>query len=194
MTTKSNEASPAKRSPENQIDSFNGTTKIGQLSESKYYTDREAIKHLKELHLQISKVKHPSLPYHSCPDYSATNTNGLTKCVIAFLKLKGAWCERTGSEGRVIDNRETVQDILGNHRTIGSIARVRSSGTTGTSDLKACINGKFIAIEIKCAATGDKIRPAQLEYKKHIEASGATYLIVTSFAQFVSWYQDNYGG
>jgi len=64
----------------------------------------------------------------------------------------------------------------------------------GTSDLKACINGKFVAIEIKCSSSKDRIRPAQVEYKKLIEAAGATYVIVTSFAQFCNWYYSNMEG
>jgi hypothetical protein len=162
---------------------------VKEVSRCKYtlLSDRQAVKHLKELHLQEQKRKY-DLPYYSCPDYSATTTNGLTKCVLAFLKLKGHFCERTGNEGRTIDKRQTVTDILGNLRTIGSVQRVRSSGMKGTSDLKAIIQGRFIAIEIKNALTHDKLRPEQKHYQTEIEGSGGLYVVVTSFYQWCNYY------
>jgi len=156
------------------------------------FTDRTALAHLKALHIENSKQRHPSLPYHSSPAFSATKTNGLTKCIIHFLRLKGHHVERTGNEGRVIDTRETYTDLVGLTRTIGSIQRVRSSGMAGTSDLKAIINGRFIAIEVKCQSTKDRQRPTQKLYQAQIEASGGIYTIASSLAQFLNWYYDNY--
>lgn len=158
------------------------------------YSDRTALAHLRQLHIDDSKVKYPSLPYHTSPQFTATKTNDLTRCVVHFLKLKGHFCERTGNEGRVIDDRKTYSDVVGNLRTIGSIKRVKSSGKKGTSDLKAIINGKFVAIEIKNALTHDQQRPDQKHYQAEVEASGGVYVICTSFAQFVNWYYSNIGG
>jgi len=162
---------------------------VKDVSHRKYtfLSNREAVKHLKELHLEAQKRKY-DLPYYSSPDFSATTTNGLTKCVLAFLKLKNHFVERSGNEGRVIDNRKTVTDILGNLRTIGRIQRVRSSGMRGTSDLKAIINSRFVAIEIKNALTHDRQRPDQKHYQTEVEASGGLYIIVTSFSQWCNYY------
>lgn len=158
------------------------------------YNDRTALAHLRQLHIEDSKVKHPSLLYHTAPLFTASKTNDLTRCLLAFLKLKGHFVERTGNEGRVIDNRETHTDILGNLRTIGSVQRVKSSGRKGTSDLKAIINGRFVAIEIKNALTHDRQRPDQKHYQAEVEAAGGVYVICTSFAQFVNWYYCYIGG
>lgn len=155
------------------------------------FNDRSAIKHLKQLHLEAQKRKY-DLPYYSSPDFSATTTNGLTKCVLVFLKLKGHFCERTGNQGRIIDDRETYTDIVGISRTIGSIKRIRSSGMRGTSDLKAIINSRFIAIEIKNALTHDRQRTDQKHYQTEVEASGGLYVIVTSFSQWCNYYYQNF--
>jgi hypothetical protein len=158
------------------------------------FSERSAITHLKELHLQDSRLKHPELPYYSSPPFSATKTNSLTKIVQHFLRLKGHHCERTGNEGRVIDQRQTYIDSVGISRTIGIVLRVKSSGMRGTSDLKAIIDGKFVAIEIKNSLTRDRQRPDQKLYQAEIEAAGGIYYIVTSFATFLTWYYQEYGG
>jgi len=158
------------------------------------YSDRTAIAHLRQLYITDCKVKHPELPYYSSPPFKASKTNDLTRCVSAFLKLKGHFCERTGVEGRVMDQRQTVTDILGNRRIIGDVRRVKSSGKKGTSDLKAIINGRFVAIEVKNCLTRDRQRPDQKHYQAEVEASQGLYIICTSFAQFVNWYYANTGG
>ncbi len=164
------------------------------VTQSKYttFSDRSAIQHLRELHIADSKRKHPSLLYHTAPLFAATKTNGLTKCVLHFLQLKGWHCERTGNEGRLLDTRQTFKDTVGLTRTVGSVQRIKSSGMSGTSDLKAIINGRFVAIEIKNAATHDRQSEAQREYQAEVEKSGGVYVIVTSFAQFLNWYYSKF--
>lgn len=154
----------------------------------------EAIKQLKVLYLDYSRQRYPNLPEAArvVPAFTDKNTQGLTKCTYTFLKLKGCHVERTGCEGRVIDNRKTFNDVLGNVKTIGSIKRVYSSSMRGTSDLKAIINGRFVAIEIKCEATKDRQSEAQKEYQKQIETAGGVYVIATSFDQFYNWFNNTF--
>lgn len=151
-----------------------------------------AIGKLKELYLERNKQRFPSIPDYArvTPKYTDKNTRGLTKCVTDFLKLKEYHVERTGNEGRVIDNRKTFTDVLGRRQTIGSLQRVYSSSKRGTSDLKAVINGKFVAIEIKCKATGDRQSSHQKEYQKQVEQSGGVYVIAETFSQFFDWFNE----
>ena len=151
---------------------------------------RPAIKKLKEQYLLNNKNKYPTLPDYArfVPAYTDKNTNGLTKCVIDFLKLNHCFVERTGNEGRIIDNRKQVTDILGNIRTIGTVKRVYSTSKRGTSDLKAIINGKFVAVEIKCLTTNDRQSEEQKKYQKEVEQSGGIYLIVPTFEFFYNWF------
>ena len=165
-----------------------------KVSKSIRYSKSLAVKLLEGLANEAVKRRFPATPEkYLCPrKYSDKNTNELTKCVIDFLRLKGHFVERTGNEGRVIDNRKVVTDIMGNTRMIGSLTRVHSSGMKGTSDLKAIINSKYIAIEIKCEATKDRIRPDQLKYKESVEQAGGLYVIASTFAGFHSWYNEKF--
>lgn len=150
----------------------------------------EAFDELIRLYLEEHRKKYPAIPdsYRAIPKFEDKTTNGLTKCIITFLRLKGHHVERTGNEGRIVDNRQTVTDIIGRQRIIGSINRIPSSGMNGTSDLKCCLGGRFIAIEIKNKQTNDKQRPTQAAYQQIVENSGGEYVIATSLNQFVGWY------
>ena len=153
-------------------------------------TSKNAINQLKNLFIADKKKRFPNVPDFAivAPEYKDTSTNGLTKCVYDHLALNGYFVERTGNEGRIIDDRKEVIDCIGRHKTIGTIKRIRSSGTSGTSDLKAIIKGQFIAIEIKCKATNDRIRPDQIKYKLQVEKSGGVYIIASTFQQFYEWF------
>jgi len=143
--------------------------------------------HLKHLKLTQLKQDYPNVPEYAIPvpKYSDSSTNGLTRCVTDWLLLNGHMCERTGTEGRVIDNRKTYIDTIGQRKTIGTVKRIPSSGTKGSSDLKAIINGKFVAIEIKFG--NDKQSEAQKMYQKQVENAGGIYIIVKTFDQFYEW-------
>ena len=51
-------------------------------------------------------------------------------------------------------------------------------GLKGVSDILACVNSVFVAIEIKAGA--DKISADQLFFRKRLERSGGTYFIIRS--------------
>ncbi|MDQ3022683.1 MAG: hypothetical protein M3R36_19280, partial [Bacteroidota bacterium] len=106
---------------------------------------------LKELYLNKSKLRYPSIPnYARCtPNYSHKTANGLTKCIIDFINLNNGQAERINNTGRQIDNRQTVQDVLGSTRTIGSTKWIKGTGTNGTADISATIKGRSVKVEVK---------------------------------------------
>jgi len=61
---------------------------------------------------------------------------------------------------------------------------IRSGSTKGAADISAIVNGKAIEIEIKFGK--DKLRPAQIEYQKSVEAAGGVYFVAKSFDGFLS--------
>ena len=153
------------------------------------YSKSEAVKKLENLAFENLKIKHPNFPYLRKPVYNDNTSNGLTKCVIDYIKLRGFQAERTNSMGMQIDNRSTSTDILGNSRIIGARKWIKSSGQTGTADISATIQGRSVKIEIKCEATGDKYQSkGQKDYQKQIEQSGGVYLIVRTFDEFYNWF------
>lgn len=153
------------------------------------YVKSEAVKALEELKFEEHKAKYPNFPYPIKPKYSDASSNGLTKCVIDFIKVKGFHAERINSTGSMRDNTKTITDVLGRKRTIGSVTWIKSTTQNGTADISATIKGKSIKIEIKCAASGDKYQSeGQKIYQKQIEASGGVYLIVREFSDFYDWF------
>ena len=156
----------------------------------------QAFNQLKKLYLLDQRNRFPSVPEYGIvsPKYTDKTSNGLTKCVCDYIRLSGFFCERTSNTGRIIDNRKDVTDCIGRTKTIGTITRIKSSGTNGTSDLKAIIQGKAVMIEIKCLATGDRIRPDQLRYKLQVEQAGGIYYIARDFTSFFDWFNSSFGG
>jgi hypothetical protein len=149
---------------------------------------------LRELYLSDSKRKFPSVPdfARSVATYSDKTANGLTKCIIDFIRFKGGQVERINCTGRVIDNRKTSTDIIGNQRTIGSLQYIKTAGQRGTADISATIKGRSVKIEVKIGA--DKQSEAQRQYQRSIEESGGLYIIAKNFNQFYTWYILTFGG
>lgn len=143
---------------------------------------------LRELALQDSRAKHPTLPeqYRSIRTYTDKSANGLTRCVIDFLRFSGHQAERINCTGRPLDNTQVVTDVIGTSRRIGSVTWLPTSGQKGTSDISAVIRGKAIKIEVKIR---DKQSEDQKSYQLQIEKAGGQYWLVRSFDEFMAFYQ-----
>lgn len=150
----------------------------------------KAIEVLNKLRLEKTKANFPNVPDYALPktQYNPNSSNGLTKAILDFVNLSGFFAERTGTEGRVIDNRKTYTDVLGRQKTIGTVKRIKTSGLVGSSDLKLYINGKIVAVEIKVGR--DRQSQAQKEYQERMEKAGGIYLIIRDFDSFYNWFQE----
>lgn len=151
-----------------------------------------AIKQLVALAVEVNRKKYPSMPpqYLPRPKYSDTTANGLTKCIIDFLRFHNWQAERINCTGRLIDNRTAYTDVLGNTRTIGSIKWIRGTGRNGTSDISATIKGRSVKIEVKIGT--DQQSDVQKLYQNEIEQAGGLYFIAKNFDTFVSWYNKTF--
>lgn len=175
--------------------------KFEQLYKLVYETDitklMKPIDLLKRLHEQYQRQEQPNMRYTTYPNHfkKTRETNGMTACIISFLNYMGYAAERTGNEGRMIDERQVVTDVIGHKRQIGTMKRIPGSGQNGTSDIKAYIDGRLVAIEVKNKYTKDnKQSDAQVAYQQQVEMSGGVYVIARSFDDFVTWYfQQGYG-
>ena len=136
------------------------------------------------------KEKHPTVPIHGLPKpkYSDKTANGLTKAIVDFIRLNGYQAERISNTGRVIDNRKTVTDIIGRKRTIGTAKYIPGTGTNGTADISATINGRSVKIEVKIGR--DVQSNAQRIYQERVERAGGIYFIARDFESFFKWYLD----
>jgi len=116
--------------------------------------------------------------------------NGLTRCIIAYILSKGGQAERINSMGIPIDTRQQIIDIMGHHRTIGSIHWRRSGSTRGSADISATIRGRSIKIEVKVGK--DRQSPAQRQYQASVKKAGGLYYVARDFTTFVEWYHQNF--
>lgn len=146
---------------------------------------------LKQLAIQQNRLLYPTFPDHLRPQpkYSDKTANGLTKCITDWIRFNGYQAERISSTGRVIDNRQTYTNVVGQNVTIGSTKWIPGSSTKGTADISATIKGRSIKIEIKIGK--DRQSEAQKEYQAAIERAGGVYIIARNFTEFVDWY-DNF--
>ena len=133
--------------------------------------------------------KYTAFPAYAMPksNYTDTTANGLTKCIKDFLNFSGHQAERISTMGRVINNKKKVTDVLGRTYEVGSSKYIPGTGTVGSADLSAVIQGRAVKIEVKIGK--DKQSEAQREYQQHIEAAGGVYIIAKDFDGFIDWYE-----
>jgi len=130
----------------------------------------------------------PNFPEYAIAPKKHTDktANGLTRCIIDFLRFAGAQAERVNNTGRMIDERQTVTNVIGTIKTIGSVKWVYGSGTRGTADISATIQGRSVKIEVKIGS--DRQSEYQKQYQQSIERSGGLYVIARDFESFIHWY------
>lgn len=168
-----------------------GTTLLSQLKDSQKstrYRKSEAVKYLESLANEAARKRYPNTPtkYLAPRQYRDDTANGLTQCVIDFIRISGGQAERINSTGRRIDSQITFCDVIGCQRTIGSTKWIKGTGTNGTADISATIGGRSVKIEIKIGR--DRMSEAQKLYQQSIEQAGGIYIVSSSFEQFLTWY------
>jgi len=148
---------------------------------------------LVELYLEDNRKCYPSFPEHARPiiKYTEKGSNALTRCVIDWIIFSGGQAERISTTGRPIDNTQTSTDVIGRQRTIGSIEWIPGTGTKGSADISATINGRSIKLEIKY--NKDKQSDPQKKYEQDITKAGGVYLIVRNMDSFIDWHDDFVG-
>jgi hypothetical protein len=144
---------------------------------------------LKQLKQEEQRKLYPNVPDYGMKPvkYEDRTSNGLTKCILDFLNLSGHFAERINTMGRIIDGRKQVTDIIGRTKTIGTAKYIPTTGTKGSSDISATINGKSVKIEVKIGS--DRQSKYQIEYQERTERSGGIYLIAKDFESFYNDYK-----
>jgi hypothetical protein len=145
------------------------------------------LKQLRELSLAESRRRYPNMPeeVRSTRNYTDKTANGLTKCIIDFLRFSGWQAERVSNTGRYIDGSKVVTDVIGSKRRIGSGKWIPGSGQKGTADIAATIWGRSVKIEIKIR---DSQSVFQKQYQLQVEKAGGLYWLVRSFDEFMNYY------
>ncbi|GAP44669.1 hypothetical protein TBC1_12480 [Lentimicrobium saccharophilum] len=152
-----------------------------------------AIQILRQMAAAEMKRKHTSYPENltlPVKPYNDKTANGLTRCIIDFLKFSGWQAERINTTGRPVDRREIVTNVIGQKRQIGSVEWIRSGSTPGSADISATIRGRSVKIEVKIGS--DRQSEAQIRYQQAIEKAGGIYIVARTFEQFYGWYQKTF--
>lgn len=149
------------------------------------YNKPESVKNLEWLANDEARAKHPTMPYLAPRVYRDDSANGLTRCIVDFLRLTGNQAERINCTGRPIDNTKIVTDVTGFSRRIGSVRWLPTSGQRGTADISAVIRGRAVKIEVKMK---DRQSTEQKEYQAQIEQAGGLYWICHSMDEFINNY------
>jgi hypothetical protein len=151
------------------------------------YRKPSAVKELEALADAEAARRHPSIkPQHLARRlYRDDTANGLTKCVVEFIRLTGGMAERINCTGRYIDRSQTYTDVIGRTRTIGSGQWLPTSGVKGTADISAVIKGRAVKIEIKMK---DRQSEDQKRYQEAVERAGGIYYIARNFTDFKQWF------
>lgn len=153
------------------------------------YKKPESVKQLEAELLQKKRLKYPSIPEECLAPITHTDktANGLTRCIVEFIKLRGGQAERINTMGRPIDRRTTYTDVVGLRRAIGNVEWVKGTGTVGSADISATIKGRSVKIEVKIGA--DRQSESQKKYQVDIEQAGGIYVVAKDFTSFVEWYR-----
>ena len=152
------------------------------------YKKPQAVRELEELADIANAKAHPQFAkYAPKAKYRDDSANGLTRCIIDYIRLHGGQAERVNTMGVPIDHRRQVTDVLGHSLTIGSIEWRTGGGTNGSADISATIRGRAVKIEVKIGR--DRQSEAQRQYQAAIEQAGGLYFIAKDFTSFAEWYK-----
>lgn len=134
--------------------------------------------HLHRLYYHYHRTKYPAVPQQAIPKptYTDRTTNGLTRMILDWFKFKGGLAKRVNVMGRQIKAKS------------GKEIWIPSSTIKGAADISVIYHGMALEIEVKCAATKDKMRPKQIEYAERVTASGGHYFAASTFTGFYEWF------
>lgn len=143
------------------------------------YLKPQAVKDLERLAHDRFRTEHPNFPEYAIPpqSYRDDTANGLTRCVVDFVRSHGGQAERINTTG--------VPEQRG-----GRIVWRKSNTTKGSADVSATIAGRSVKIEIKIGA--DRQSEAQRHYQAAVERAGGLYFIAKDFTSFVEWYGETF--
>ena len=121
------------------------------------------------------------IPYVHKVVFTDKTANGLTKCVITWIKLHGYQAERISTQGTYIQGKTVGTGFYGVKQTKGKY--IPGQGTKGSADISATLKGGLsVKIEIKMK---DRQSDAQKQYQSDIERAGGQYWLVRSMDDFI---------
>lgn len=142
---------------------------------------------IKELQLKVHAWEcslHPTVPSAYIPlnKYTDKTANGLTKCIVDFIRANGGQAERINTTGMPM-----VRKLPSGRK---DVTWRKGNTTKGSADISAIICGKSVKIEVKIGH--DRQSEAQKKYQQAVEDAGGLYFIAKSFDEFLTFYNNNF--
>lgn len=152
------------------------------------YKKPAAVKELEDAYLAYQKLKHPTIPdkVFAKKQFRDDTANGLTKCIITFIKFNGGQAERINTTGRLIKSNLRCLGEKDHRMAYMSSKWIPGTSTRGSADISATINGMSVKIEVKIGK--DRQSEDQKRYQEAIEKAGGLYFIARDFPSFKVWY------
>lgn len=147
--------------------------------------NKENKQRLIDLETAYLKEKYPSIPEFALAKtkWSDSSANALTKAVMGFINLSGYQAERINTTGMW---RQGAKLKVGEGTRQMPGKWTKGTGTKGSADISATINGRSVKIEIKYGK--DIQSDDQIRYQEMIEKAGGIYIIVKNFDDFIQWF------
>lgn len=151
---------------------------------------KENLQELQQLHRAKQREATPSFPeaYAPMKKFSDSNTNELTKSIIAFINYIGGFAERINTMG-VYQQPKTINVGYGT-LTVGKGLYRPTTGVKGSSDISAIYQGKTIKIEVKFGK--DRLSPQQIEYIANVTKAGAFAYVAKDYDSFRDWWRSTF--
>lgn len=99
------------------------------------------------------------------------NANQVTSAIIEYIQLTGNAAHRINVIGVPLPG-----------------GKFRPSPNRGVADIIACIDGRYVGIEVKIGR--DKQSVYQKKYQEDIESSGGIYFICSSLSNFIELFEN----
>jgi len=137
------------------------------------YRKPAAVKELEAMATAEAQRTHPSIPAHILAPrkYRDDTANGLTKCIVDYAKLTGAFASRLNNTGIYRNGKFT-----------------RSTARRGLPDVLVTRDGISIFIEVK--AGRDRMSHHQEAIRDDQQQAGGLYYVARNFESFKQWYDN----
>ena len=144
-----------------------------------HYRKPQAVRELERMALDHFRRDHPNFPEYAIPpqSYRDNTANGLTKCIVDYIRYNGGQAERINTTG--------MPEQRG-----GQIVWRKSNATKGSADISATIAGLSVNIEVKIGH--DHQSRAQRRHQATVERAGGLYFIAKDFTSFIEWYSKTF--
>lgn len=157
---------------------------IGESDAALNQRNTESLKLLEEIRLQHFKSNFPNFDFKLLlkQPYRDDTENGLIKCIIDFIKLKG------GQAFFIQSNHNLTQDQKFSKRSCNALSlnEIITNNFNSNANISANIKGEAVKIEINKG--NDQRSVYDLIDQTLIEASGCLYFIAKDFNSFMDWY------